>query len=630
MRTHWVRNGLLMLAGVSAARSVAAEKPLNVILILADDLGWADTSLYGHTSFYQTPNLDRLAQRGMVFTRAYSASPLCSPTRASILTGQTPARTGITSAEGHLDEVRLKAKIRPVSIEHKATQTESVTRLDTSYPTLGKLVKNNGFATAHFGKWHLGAEPYSPLQHGFDLDIPHWSGSGPAGSYVAPWQYPKFRENFSEEHIEDRMAKEAVRWMQSLPENQPFYMNYWMFSVHTPFDAKKSLIENYRSRIDPKNTQRFPTYAAMVHSMDDAVGTLLDAVDRAGIADRTLIIFTSDNGGYASLDNTESTSNFPLRGGKATLFEGGIRVPCVIVWPGVTKPGSRSDEMIQSTDFYPTILNALKINLPKEYPVDGVDIAPALRGAPLSRGPIFSYFPNITPVILDWLPPAIAVHSGDWKLIRLFFQGENGAHSYLLYNLKNDIGETKNLSDAYPEKVAVLDRMIENHLTDTRAVIPERNPDFNPAHYHPERVGVPVKKRPKTPRGSSIDGWTAGGSCSVLPDDGMMVVSSTGNDPQCVLVSMKPMKGDGFKFRLRMKSLASPAATLYYNVPVSNENAVALSVNADGQWHEYEIPLPARTLNGLRFDPANKPGIIQIDWMQLDDSEGQCIQRWDF
>jgi hypothetical protein len=172
--------------------------------------------------------------------------------------------------------------------------------------------------------------------------------------------------------------------------------------------------------------------------------------------------------------------------------------------------------------------------------------------------------------------------------------------------------------------------MIENHLTDTRAVIPERNPDFNPAHYHPERVGVPVKKRPKTPRGSSIDGWTAGGSCSVLPDDGMMVVSSTGNDPQCVLVSMKPMKGDGFKFRLRMKSLASPAATLYYNVPVSNENAVALSVNADGQWHEYEIPLPARTLNGLRFDPANKPGIIQIDWMQLDDSEGQCIQRWDF
>ncbi len=634
MRAHWVRNGLLMLAGVSSARPAAAEKPLNVIFILADDLGWADTSLYGQTSFYQTPNLDRLAQRGMVFTRAYSASPLCSPTRASILTGQTPARNGFTSAEGHLDEVRLKAKIRPVSIEHKATQTESVTRLDTSYPTLGKLIQSNGYATAHFGKWHLGEEPYSPLQHGFDLDIPHWSGSGPAGSYVAPWQFPKFRENFNGEHIEDRMAEEAVRWMQSLPENQPFYMNYWMFSVHTPFDAKKSLIENYRSRIDPGNLQRSPTYAAMVHSMDDAVGTLLDAVDRAGIADRTVIIFTSDNGGtmYGLLDGTVPTSNFPLRGGKATLFEGGIRVPCVVVWPGVTKSGSRSDEMIQSTDFYPTILNALKINRPKEYPVDGVDIAPALRGTALNRGPIFSYFPHITPVVPDWLPPAIAVHSGDWKLIRLFFQGDNGAHSYLLYNLKDDIGETNNLSDTNPEKVAVLDRMIEDFLSDTQAVTPEPNPEFDPAHYHPERIGVPVKKRPKTSSGpkSSADGWAAGGTCSVFADDGMLVVSSTGNDPQCALVSMKPVKGAGFKFRLRMKSLASPDATLFYNMPFSIENSVSLSVSADGQWHEYEISLPAGALNGLRFDPANKPGTVQIDWMQLEDSQGQSLQRWDF
>lgn len=626
------RNGLLALVSIGFAGSVAAEKPLNVIFILADDLGWADTSLYGKTSFYQTPNLDRLAQRGMVFTRAYSASPLCSPTRASILTGQTPARNGFTTAGGHHDEVRLKAKIRSVSIEHKATQTESVTRLDTSYPTLGKLIQKNGYATAHFGKWHVGEEPYSPLQHGFDVDVPHWPGSGPAGSYIAPWQFPKFRENFSGEHIEDRMAEEAVQWMQSLPENQPFYMNYWMFSVHTPFDAKKTLIEYYRGRMDPENPQRSPTYAAMVHSMDDAVGTLLDAVDRTGIADRTVIIFASDNGGnmYGSLDGTVPTSNFPLRGGKATLFEGGIRVPCVVVWPGVTKPGSRSDEMIQSTDFYPTILHALKTNSPDGYPVDGVDIMPALQGYSLGRRPIFTYFPHVTPVVPDWLPPAIAVHEGDWKLIRLFFQGENGAHSYQLYNLKEDLGETNNLFEAYPEKVAELDRMIEDYLTDTQAVTPERNPDFDPAHYHPERIGVPVKRRPKTPKGSSIDGWTAGGSCSVLADDGIMVVSSTGNDPQCVLASMSPVKGAGLKFRLRMKSFASPDATVYYNIPFSSENSVPLSVSADGQWHEYEISVPAESLNGLRIDPANKPGTVHIDWMQLQDSEGQCIQRWDF
>ena len=470
----------------------AADKPMNVVFILADDLGWSDTTLYGTTKLYQTPNIERLAKRGMTFTRAYSNSPLCSPTRASIMTGQTPARHGSTTPGHHLKEVRLKPSVAPSTrSDRKAIVVKSVNRLDTSFPTLSKLIANADYATAHFGKWHLGHEPYSPLQHGFDIDIPHHPGPGPPGAYVAPWNIKTFKPNVPNEHIEDRMAKEAVKWMKSLSKDKPFFMNYWQFSVHGPWDAKPELVNKYRKLVDPKDPQRCPTYAAMVESLDDAIGSLLDAIDKAGIADSTIIVFTSDNGGnmYVQVEGEVPTSNKPLRGGKATMYEGGIRVPCVVVWPGVTKPGSRSDQIIQTCDFYPTLLNGLEIKWPNDHTIDGVDIAPALEGGELNREAIFTYFPS-APAVPDWLPPSIAVHSGDWKLIRIFHEGDNGAHAYRLYNLANDIGEKKNLASVHPDKVKQLDRLIEDHLNDAKAVVPLPNPKFDPAQYKPESIGV--------------------------------------------------------------------------------------------------------------------------------------------
>ncbi len=485
-----------MLLAAGSADALAADKPMNVIFILADDLGWSDTTLYGTTKLYQTPNIERLARRGMTFTRAYSNSPLCSPTRASIMTGQTPARHGSTTPAHHLQQERLEATVAEATHpSKKAIPVKSKTRLDTEYPTLSKLIANAGYATAHFGKWHLGHEPYSPLEHGFDLDIPHHPGPGPPGAYVAPWNLKTFKPNSPQEHIEDRMADEAVKWLKSLPGDKPFFMNYWQFSVHGPWDAKQELVDKYRKLVDAKNPQRCPTYAAMVESLDDAVGTLLDAVDKAGIADRTVIVFTSDNGGnmYVDVEGEVPTSNAPLRGGKATMFEGGIRVPCVVVWPGVTKPGSRSDEIVQASDFYPTLLGGLKIELPKGHKVDGTDIKPALRGDKLNREAIFTYFPS-APSIPDWLPPAVAVHSGDWKLIRLFHEGENGAHGYRLYNLADDLGEQKNLASARPDKVKQLDQLIEDHLKDADAVLPLPNPKFDPEQYDPEKTGVGRRK----------------------------------------------------------------------------------------------------------------------------------------
>lgn len=468
----------------------ADPNSLNVVFIMADDLGWSDTTLYGTTALYETPNIERLAARGMTFTRAYTASPLCSPTRASILTGQTNARNGSTAPQHHLETVRLQAAVQgSAASTSKSRPVISVSRLDTAWPTLGKQLAAAGIRTGHFGKWHLGRSPYTPLEHGFDLDIPNWFGPGPQNGFIAPWSYPNLSPNSPDEHIEDRMAEEAVNWMQSVAQQQ-FYLQYWQFSVHAPFDAKESLIDYYRPKIDLSSGQRSPTYAAMVHSLDDAVGTLLDAIDALGLAHRTVIIFYSDNGGnmYNTIPETDvfgqpfeatPTSNSPLRGGKGGNWDGGVRVPMIVVWPGVTEPGSQSDALTQSTDFYPTILNIMEAELPPEWPIDGVDITPTFAGEAFDRGPIFNYFPHSPPAVPDQLRPSISVHKDNWKLIRLFHEGEApGEHAYHLFDLAEDIGEQNELAAAEPAKVAELDALIEAHLLDADAVVPLPNPAY--------------------------------------------------------------------------------------------------------------------------------------------------------
>lgn len=486
--------GLVLLPSLLAVAGPArAPAKQNVVFILADDLGWSDTTVYGHTKLYRTPNLERLARRGMLYSRAYSASPLCSPTRASIMTGLSPARTGITAPVCHVPEAKLAPTVRAKAAPNvKALILDSATRLDGSYHTLAEAFKAAGYATAHFGKWHLGPEPYSPLQQGFDVDLPHWPGPGPAGSYVAPWKFPAkldFSPRTPDEHIEDRMADDAVAWMEK-NKDRPFFLNYWQFSVHAPFDAKQSLIEKYRRRIDPRDPQRSPTYAAMVESMDDAVGKLLDTIDRLGLGARTIVVFFSDNGGnmYNTIDDTSPTSNAPLRGGKATVYEGGTRVPCIINWPGRTAPGSRSDAIIQSADFYPTFVELLGLEPRPGQIFDGISIANTFRGQPLAREAIFTYFPH-SPRVPDALPPAVTVTTDEWKLIRLFHEGDDGAHAYRLYHLKQDLGEMRDLSAKHPGRVKAMDALIEKFLRDTKAITPQRNPAYDPQSKPPPPPG---------------------------------------------------------------------------------------------------------------------------------------------
>jgi arylsulfatase A-like enzyme len=566
------------------------------------------------------------------------------------MTGQTTARHGSTRPSHHKGEVRLKPVMESsAKPNQKVLGIQTVSRLDTALPTLGKMIKKGGYATGHFGKWHLGPEPYSPLEHGFDIDIPHTPGPGPAGGYLAPWNFAKdVQPQAKGEHIEDRMAAEAIKWMQSLPKDEPFFMNYWQFSVHAPFDAKPELIEKYKKLVDPNARQKSPTYAAMVESCDDAVGALLDAVDQAGIAEETVIIFISDNGGNVHqtipADGAVVTRNYPHIGGKATIREGGVHVPCIVVWPGVTKPGSRSDEIIQTADFYPTLLINLGMGMPENYTVDGTDIMPALKGGNLDRDGIFTYFPVGMPAP-DWLPPSLAVYSGDWKLIRIFHGGENFAHDYRLYNVVEDLGEKNDLKEAYPEVVKRLDRMIEDHIHDAGAVVPLPNPDFDPEQYHPENIGRPVSQRnaadePKEksggqskakpiaePQGEAsdiVDGWVASGE--LFQKEGTAVIKCPSNFR---VHEFKPLKGGPFTLKFRMKSTASGKSSIFYNKP-SRETLVPYPIEHDGAFHEYTIDIPAETLKDLRINASKAEGTIEVDWIRILGKDGKTVRSWEF
>ena len=492
--------------------TAVADQPKNVIFILADDLGWNDTSIYQHNKFYETPNIDALAQKGMTFTQAFSNSPLCSPTRASILTGQTPARHGILNPNVETPTVRLTSSERSSAPRNQlSTAPLTATRLDTSLPTLAKILKNKGYHTAHFGKWHLGSSPYSPLEHGFDIDIPHFSGSGPYGGYLAPWSFaPNLTPEAEEEHIDIRLAKEAKKWILNNHSRGAFYVNFWPFSVHAPFNAKQDVVNHFIDKRSPFNSQRSATYAGMVKHFDDAIAILYDALEEAGIEDDTILVFTSDNGGnmYDVLGEVHPTSNFPLRSGKATQYDGGSRVPTFIIWPGLTQSNTLSDEPIQSADFYPTLLSGLNAEMPEGHIVDGEDIRPLLRGDTLSPRPIFTYYPTM-PRVPDWLPPSATVLYDGWKLIKTFYYGEEEAHRYALYHVSSDVEEVHNLANERPDKLLALDSILSEYLLSSNAALPLENPDYQQGAFNFNNIGKPADQyllpEEKTSKNLSLD-----------------------------------------------------------------------------------------------------------------------------
>ncbi len=465
--------------GFSRYESEAPPAKPNIVFFLVDDLGWKDIGAFGST-FYETPNVDALTRKGTQFTSAYAACPVCSPTRASIMSGKYPARLNTTDWFG---------APQPTTVEKHWTKNkpllpaEYLENLPLEETTLAEAFKSNGYSTFFAGKWHLGeTDEFWPEYQGFDVNKGGWSVGSPRGGYFAPYDNPRLTSGPEGEHLPDRLARETSAYIAA-NKDKPFLAYLSFYSVHTPLQAPKALIEKYEAKKKKlgledqwgkegdnkvRLTQCLPVYAAMVESMDRAVGTVLNALKENNLDQKTIVVFMSDNGGLATAEG-HPTSNLPLRAGKGWLYEGGIREPMVIYWPGVSKAGSVSDRPVTSTDFYPTLLEMAGLPAQPKQHVDGVSMVPLLKGKSMKRSPIFWHYPHYGN---QGGSPGSAVRDGDWKLIEWFEEGRG----LELYNLKNDLGEQQNLAAKYPERAKILHEMLKKWRQEVDAQMPSKNP----------------------------------------------------------------------------------------------------------------------------------------------------------
>ena len=457
----------------------------NIIFILLDDFGWRDLVCYG-SEFYETPNIDRLAAESMRFTDAYASCPVCSPTRASVVTGRYPATVGITN---WIPGAPV-GKLLSVPYLHYLPRTER---------TIATALREAGYATWHVGKWHLGGGEYAPEHHGFDVNIGGCEAGSPGrGGYFSPWSIPALQSVDVPEgtYLTDYLTDEAIRLVRTR-DDKPFFMHMSYYQVHTPLQAKPEYVRKYQAKAEAmgldtvppfvdgdffpcehKREQRIrrrivqsdPVYAGMIQSMDENVGRLLRALEDTGQAENTIIFFTSDNGGLATSEGSP-TCNAPLAEGKGWMYEGGTRAPLIVKWPGVTTPGSACHVPVTTPDFYPTMIEMAGLDPAQEPQVEGVSITPLLRGGDrLDREAIFWHYPHYSN---QGGTPGSSVRMGDYKLIE-FFEDER----LELYNLRDDISEANDLACDMPERAREMQQVLARWRNSVEAKIPEPNPDW--------------------------------------------------------------------------------------------------------------------------------------------------------
>ncbi|PHS13993.1 MAG: sulfatase [Blastopirellula sp.] len=466
----------LLLGGLERS-SIAAEKPTNFVFFLVDDLGWTDLGCFG-SSFYDTPNVDRLADTAVRFTNAYAACPVCSPTRASILTGKYPQRVGVTDyinpgGANQPEKWNRKTKLLPAPYTDHLALEEI---------TLPEVLKKAGYATFFAGKWHLGSEGYFPEDQGFDVNQGGIERGGPYGGkrYFSPYGNARLTDGPDGEHLPDRLASETVKFIKQ-NKDQPFFAYLSFYSVHTPLMSRADLklkYEEKRKLLDTQEiwgtegerklrlVQEHAVYGGMIEAMDQAVGKVLKSLDDLKLADNTVVMFMSDNGGLSTSEG-HPTSNLPLRGGKGWMYEGGIREPMMVRWPGVTKAGTTTDSYVTSTDFFPTILEMAGLPLEPKVHQDGKSFTSLLKGQPFARGPIFWHYPHYGN---QGGAPTAAIRDGNWKLIQWFEDDR-----VELFNLAKDIGETKDLADKNVAKRDSLLTQLEAWKIEVGAKIPAVN-----------------------------------------------------------------------------------------------------------------------------------------------------------
>ena len=460
------------------------EQP-NIIFILMDDLGWTDISCNG-SSFYETPHTDRLAAEGLRFTDAYAACPVCSPTRASILTGRYPAKIGVT------DWIDWAGWVHPA--RGKLIDAPYIHHLPLEEKSIASALKQGGYRTWHVGKWHLGDEEFHPDKQGFDVNIGGCKYGSPHQGYFSPWGLSTLPDAQEGTYLPDHLTDKAIDLIRNRGTG-PFFLNLWYYLVHTPIQAPQTLVDKYTRKAAEKGldqsaaleegeffpsdhkrllrvTRRLfhsdPVYAAMVEAMDTNIGRILQTLDELGIADNTVVIFTSDNGGLATSEGSP-TCNSPLHEGKGWMYEGGTREPLLVRWPRVIQPGRVTNVPVTSPDFYPTLLDIAALEQQPTQHEDGVSLLPLLQGADnLDRDAIYWHYPHYGN---QGGTPGSSIRRGDNKLIEFFEDGR-----LELYNLKDDIGEQNNLVDAEPEIAAEMQSMLAKWRSDCEARIPRSIP----------------------------------------------------------------------------------------------------------------------------------------------------------
>ena len=481
----------------SATKLIAGEatkKRPNFIFILVDDLGWRDTGCYG-SAFYETPNIDRLAAEGMQFTDGYAACAVCSPTRAAVMTGRYPARLGVTDwirarfqggkipADKKNPTAYVGGKNKKLLCPPNALwmELEEITIAEALKSAGTPLCGNPGYTSCHIGKWHLGPDDWYPDKQGFDFNIGGCDFGQPP-SYFDPYfrkgqgHIPTLNPRRKGEYLTDREADEAVKFIRR-HKGGPFFLYMAHYAVHTPIQGKADVVAKYKAKkpVSPPTSQNNATYAAMIESVDDAVGKIMSVLDELKLTERTIVFFTSDNGGLMGV-----TSNAPLRAGKGHPYEGGIREPLIVRWPKVIKPNTVSHEPVTSVDYFPTICELAGVPLPRDRPIDGVSLVEHLKSngtKKLDREAIFWHFPHYRGNIV----PYSIIRAGDWKLIKRYegprFAGTQGK-TFELFNLKTDLSEKNDLSQMLPEKVKELNTKLGSWLRTTGAKLPKPNPDY--------------------------------------------------------------------------------------------------------------------------------------------------------
>ena len=459
---------------------MAAARP-NIVYILADDLGAFDLSNEG-SRYYESPNIDRIANMGIKFTRGYATCQVCSPSRASILTGKYPVNHGITTYIGEHSGPAWHKKNRqdshfPADYDHALRASEL---------TLAEVLRGAGYQTFFAGKWHLGGEGSWPQDHGFTVNKGGWRVGGPGrGGFFSPYANPNLKDGPNGESLPIRLGRETAAFIEE-NKDKPFLAYLSFYSVHAPIQTTHPLWKKYRDkattsglakerflfdrRLAVRQVQDCPIYAGMIESMDEAVGIVLRKLDELGLMDNTIICFTSDNGGVSSGD-AYSTSNLPLRGGKGRQWEGGIREPYYIYAPGITKPGSVTDIPASGIDWYPTLLELTGVAVPSKQTVDGISLVPVLKGGSIQDRPLYWHYPHYGN---QGGEPSSIIMEDQWKLI-YYHEDEH----YELYNITKDIGEQKDLLKVRPARAKAMKAKLKQWLTSTHAKFPAKDPQFD-------------------------------------------------------------------------------------------------------------------------------------------------------